>query len=110
MAETVICCGRQGIACRGHRGDWKHVKDAPDENPGNFLALLQFRIQSGDTLLAEHLQSAHQHRNALYTSKIIQNEIIDICGNIIHETILEEIRASRYFSIMKQQMLPMMSS
>ena len=89
-----------GNCPRGHRDDWKHVKDAPDENPGNFLALLQFCVQSGDTLLAEHLQSAHQHRNALYTSKTIQNEIIDICGNIIRETILEEIRAARYFSIM----------
>ena len=27
------------------RDDWKHVNDAPDENPGNFLALLQFRIK-----------------------------------------------------------------
>lgn len=100
IAETVMFCGRQGIALRGHRDDWKHIKDAPDENPGNFLALLQFRIQSGDTLLAEHLQSADQHRNALYTSKTIQNEVIDICGNIIRETILDEVRAARFFSIM----------
>ena len=98
MAETVIFCGRQGIALRGHRDDWKHVKDAPDENPGNFLALLQFRVQSGDTILAEHLQSAH--RNALYTSKTIQNEVIDICGNVIRKNILEEIRVARFFSVM----------
>ena len=39
------------------------MKNAPDENAGNFLALLQFRVLSGDTILAEHLQSAH--RNAL---------------------------------------------
>ena len=38
--------------------------------------------------------------NSASTSKTIQNEIIDICGNIIHETILEEIRAACYFSIM----------
>ena len=98
IAETVIFCGRQGIALRGHRDDWKHVKNAPDENPGNFLALLQFRVLSGDTILVEHLQSAH--RNALYTSKTIQNEIIEICNNIVRETILKEIRAARCFSIM----------
>ena len=74
------------------------MKNAPDENAGNFLALLQFRVLSGDTILAEHLQSAH--RNALYTSKTIQNEVIEICNNIIRETILKEIRAARYFSIM----------
>ena len=100
IVETVIFCGRQGIALRGHRDDWKHVKDVPDENHGNFWALLQFRILSDDTVLAEHLQSAHQHRNALYTSKTIQNEIIDICDSIIRETILKEIHAARYFSIM----------
>ena len=79
ISETVIFCGRQGIALCGHRDDWKHVKNAPDENAGNFLALLQFRVLSGDTILAEHLQSAH--RNALYTSKTIQNEVIEICKN-----------------------------
>ena len=62
------------------------------------MALLQFCIQSGDTILTEHLQSAH--RNALYTSKTIQNEVIDICGNVIRENILEEIRVARFFSVM----------
>ena len=103
MAETVIFCGRQGIALRGHRDDWKHVKDAPDENPGNFLALLQFRIQSGDAILAEHLHSAHEHRNALYTSKTIQNELINICGTIIRGKVLEEIRRACFFSIMMDE-------
>ena len=60
-------------------------------------------MQSGDSILAEHLQSAHEHRNALYTSKTIQNELIGICGNIIREKILEEIRAARFFSIMMDE-------
>ena len=92
MAETVIFCGRQGISLRGHRDDWK---DAPNENPGNFTVLLQLHVESGDTILAQHLQSAHEHRNALYTSKTIQNELIDICSNILRENILEEICAAR---------------
>ena len=29
-------CGREGIALRGNRDNWKHVKDAPDENSGNW--------------------------------------------------------------------------
>lgn len=36
MAETVIFCGRQGIALRGHRDDWKHVKDSLHENSETF--------------------------------------------------------------------------
>ena len=74
------------------------MKDAPDEHHGHFLALLQFRVQSGDTILVEHLQSAH--RNALYTSKTIQNEVIDICGNVIRENISEKILVARFYSVM----------
>lgn len=64
------------------------------------MALLEFRVQSGDTVLAEHLQSASRHRNALYTSKTIQNEVIDICGQVIRNTVLAEVRAARFFSLM----------
>lgn len=97
IAETVVLCGRQGIALRGHRDDWKHVSDSSTSNPGNFIALLQFRVLSGDTVLAEHLATASTHRNALYTSKTTQNEIIDICGSIIRETILAEVREACFF-------------
>ena len=100
IAETVIFCGRQGIAFRGHQDDWKRVEGSPHVNPGNFMAMLQFRAQSGDEVLAEHLQAAHRHRNALYTSKTIQNEVIEICGNIIRGTILAEVCAACFFSIM----------
>ena len=103
IAETVIFCGRQGIALRGHRDDWKQLSDPSSSsslNPGNFIALLQFRALSGDTVLAEHLRTASTHCNALYTSKTTQNEIIDICGSIVRETILAQIREARFFSIM----------
>ena len=84
IVETIILCARQGIALRGHRDDWKHIK-------GNFIVLLQFKANSGDSVLADHLASASG--NALYTSKTIQNEIIRICGSIIQSTILARIRA-----------------
>ena len=103
IAETVIFCGRQGIALRGHRDDWKHLNDLPFSNPGNFIALLQFRAESGDTVLAKHLETASTHRTALYTSKTIQNEIIDICGSIIRGTILAEIRDAHFFSLMADE-------
>lgn len=100
IAETIIFCGRQGIAFRGHRDDWKHIEGSPHANPGNFIALLQFRARSGDKVLAEHLHTAHHHHNALYTSKTTQNELIDICGSIVRGTILAEVRTARFFSIM----------
>ncbi len=83
IVETVVFCGRQGIALRGHRDDHSQVKSTPLSNHGNFLALLQFRIQAGDQVLQNHFKCAA--KNALYTSKTIQNEIISICGNVILE-------------------------
>ena len=101
IVETVIFCGRQGIALRGHRDDWKHIEEAPQSNPGNFLALLRFRVESGDSVLAHHLASAGA--NALYTSKTTQNELIGICGGIIRSTILSRIRAAGVYSIMADE-------
>ena len=46
----------------------------PHKNHGNFLALLQFRVQSGDKVPSDHMKSAGS--NATYTSKTSQNELI----------------------------------
>ena len=81
IAETMILCGRQGIALRGHRDDTPSTKGDPHTNHGNFIALLQFRVQAGDRVLKEHLEAAAG--NALYTSKRVQNEMIAVCGDII---------------------------
>lgn len=45
IIETIIFCGRQGIALRAHRdhGDINN-HDIPSQNEGNFRALLRFRI------------------------------------------------------------------
>ena len=81
VAETVIFCGRQGLAFRGHRDDTPSVNADPHANHGNFRALLNFRAEAGDLVLKEHLEKAAG--NALYISKTIQNEMIEICGDII---------------------------
>ena len=93
IIETIIF-GRQGIPLRGNRDDHTCVDSDPLANHGNFMALLQFRIQAGDTVLSEHLQSAGG--NAVYTSKIIQNEIIAICGSLIMQQILDSIKEALF--------------
>ena len=97
IVETVLLCGRQGIALRGHRDDQTHVESGPLSNHGNFLALLRFRVQAGDQALDSHLKTAPA--NALYTSKTIQNELISICGNVILDKILMSIRDAGFHSI-----------
>ena len=83
--ETVLFCGRNNIALRGHRDNATDIeKDTyTSENPshGNFIAILQFRVQAGDTILADHIATAA--RNATYTSPGIQNQIIEVLGDQI---------------------------
>ena len=43
----IVFCGRQMISLRGHR---EHAEGA-DINPGNFLALLDFRKDASDSVL-----------------------------------------------------------
>ena len=63
IIKTVIFCGKQNIALRGHRDDSQHLVQSG--NHGNFYALLDFRIDAGDRTLQTHLDKAA--RNARYT-------------------------------------------
>ena len=101
IAETVIFCGRQNIALRGHRDDTLATKQDATANHGNFLALLQFRVQAGDLILKEHLENAAG--NALYTSKTVQNELITICGNIIRGKIVKMVQEAEFFSVIADE-------
>jgi len=58
IIDTVLSCGYQGIAHRGHRDDRTSIENNPDLNCGNFLEFLQFRARSGDTKLKQHLSTA----------------------------------------------------
>ena len=97
IAATIIFCGKQAISLRGHRDDWPALLDSEVDthNAGNFHALLQFRVDAGDKVLKEYLETA-QH-NAVYTSKTIQNELIVICGELLRNKILTEVRAAQFF-------------
>ena len=101
IAETVIFCGQQGIALRGHCDDRPAVLSNPHDNHGNFLALLQFRVQAGDEVLKKHIESAAG--NALYTSKTVQNELISICGDIVRNKLLAQIRKAGFFSVIADE-------
>ena len=94
ILETIILCGCQNIALRGHRDSGTDLEDiqAASTNHGNFWALLHFCISAGDTVLRDHLQSGA--RNATYTSPNIQNQLIALLGDHIRDTILSKVRSS----------------
>ena len=71
---AVEFLAKQGLAFRGHRDD-KVDFSTEDTNGGNFIATLQLMAKS-DPIFKKHLTSAN--KNAKYTSKTIQNQIIRI--------------------------------
>ena len=101
IAETVLFCGCQGLALRGHRDDGPSARDDVHTNHGNFLALLHFRVQAGDDILKDHLETAA--RNAIYTSKTVQNELISISGSIIQRKLLEKVKKVGFFSVIADE-------
>ena len=90
LLRIIILCGKQGFALRGHRDD--HVDWESEEgkcsNQGNFIELVRFRAET-DKILSEHL--ANSPRNARYTSKTIQNELVEVIGKKIRNDILDEV-------------------
>ena len=66
-------------------------------NHGNFQALLRFRVDAGDQVLKEHLETASL--NATYTCKEIQNQMISVCGDIIRNRLLDKIHKANFFRL-----------
>ena len=88
IIRAVEFLAKQGLPFRGHRDD-KVDFSCEDTNRGNFVATLQL-MAKGDAILSKHLCSAK--KNAKYTSKTIQNQILHIYASRIRETITKPIR------------------
>ena len=91
-AETILYCGRQCIALRGH------VENIESSyNPGNFIAMLRL-LANHNPVLKSHLDKPRL-RNATYISPDIQNQIADVIGKlIIKNDIVEEIVHAKYYN------------
>lgn len=101
LLKVVMLCGKQGLALRGHREDRVHWEDVDgSSNEGNFVQLVRFRAET-DTILADHLAKAP--KNARYTSKTIQNELVGVIGLKIRSDIIKEVRSAKYYSIIADE-------
>lgn len=67
-------------------------------NPENFQALINFRVEARDEVLANHF--ANGPRSATYHSKAIQNEIIEVLGTNIQDKVVAEINETGAFSLL----------
>ena len=104
IADTILMCARQNIALRGHRNEvgCVSVNDVePEENDGNFRALLRYRIRGGDNQLASFVKNAKQ--NVTYHSAEIQNVLISTAASLIKDEIIFRARAASFWSIIADE-------
>ncbi|XP_018367031.1 PREDICTED: zinc finger MYM-type protein 1-like [Trachymyrmex cornetzi] len=68
-------------------------------NNGNFLGLVELMARY-DSILMEHVSYVKEARHGVtYLSKDIQNELISLMGNRIRNTLIDRIKAAKYFSV-----------
>lgn len=98
IIETILLCGRQGLSLRDYRDDGRIDPQVdPEQNDGNFRALLRFKIRDNKELC--HLFQT-QNKAILYTSKTTQNKIIEVCNSLILKKFISRIKDSEFFSIL----------
>jgi hypothetical protein len=104
IVDTIILCGRTGTALRGHRDDAHYhppVGEYSKVGVGNFVELLNYAVRRGDAVLKNHLLTCS--KNSSYISKTIQNEIINCCGKVISDVILEEVRKAKFYTVIADE-------
>ena len=65
------------------------------------LELLRYRIREGHSFLKNHLDSAKG--NARYTSHTIQDELINISGKIVLESVAKDVNDAKFWSILADE-------
>ena len=100
IIESVITCSRQGIALQGHKQDKIDFSSPPSANEGNFMAIIRL-LAKYNPVLKDHLVSGA--RNARYTSKTIQNEIIAVAADCVRSIYKDCISNCPHFSVMADE-------
>ncbi len=95
IIDVVIALGQRNVPFRGH--GWNKESRRED---GNFDYFLHWKSHF-DPVLKEHLQ--HGKRNASYKSPKIQNELIDLAGLEVRDSILCDARSAIWFSVMADE-------
>ncbi|XP_043928766.1 52 kDa repressor of the inhibitor of the protein kinase [Protopterus annectens] len=99
LFEILIMMGKQNIPLNSHGSEAVDGVFTPD----NFQALLEYRINAGDEVLRKKFEMAAV--NTQYCSSVQQQEMLDVCEYYIREEILREVRDSRFFSIVTDEVV-----
>ncbi len=101
IVDVVLLLARQNIAFRGSEDFGRiSVDEIYKQNTGNFRALLIHQM-GYDSDLKESIEMSAG--NARYTSPQIQNELIEICGDYVKNTLREEIKEAQFSSVLADE-------
>lgn len=98
IIKTILFCAEQELPLRGDNDSGPLSLIRSQLNDGKFRALLRFRIDSGDVSLEKHV--LNHPKNAQYMSPDIQNEIIQICSDIIIRKIIQKVDNAPCFTLL----------
>ncbi|XP_022175945.1 52 kDa repressor of the inhibitor of the protein kinase-like [Myzus persicae] len=101
IVKTIILCGRLELSTRDKKDYGKINTTVKDKSEGKVRALLKFRANAGDEILKDHLETGAA--NAQYTSAKTQNKLIENCGQVITEQIVNKIIRVSFFSVMADE-------
>ncbi|XP_022180189.1 zinc finger MYM-type protein 1-like [Myzus persicae] len=101
LIRCAIYCARQDIGLRGHSETTEISEivnnDIATENKGNFVELVKLLCIESQTCCSAYEALP---KNAKYTSKIIQNDMISAASTVIAQSILKEVQeGSKIFSL-----------
>lgn len=84
----------------GHRDDAHHYLEDDVTNPGNFIEILKYGASCGNLVdvLFDNCPS-----NQTYRSKTIQNEIIEICGDMVTEILTQDVKKAQFYSVLADE-------
>ncbi|XP_067930878.1 52 kDa repressor of the inhibitor of the protein kinase-like [Watersipora subatra] len=94
--QLSVTSEKIGLGIRGHRDN--STSDAA--NHGDFIELL-YNCADNDVLLAKHLESCK--KNQRYTSKTIQNELLEIMGQMIRKDMVRRVKKAEISSILADE-------
>ena len=95
IVKTLVILGRQGISLRGHR-------ENEESNRGNFLELLMFQAKNNPSI-NQHF--ANKEKGVTYTSPGIQNKLLNIIGENIRDSTINQIKEARMFALILDESL-----
>jgi hypothetical protein len=101
IIQSIRFCGRQQISLRGYRDSGRIDLKEPENNDGNFRALLRYRANSGDEYLKNQLLNSGG--KSMYTSSVVQNELITTFRHIIQSKVLSNVKKSLFYSVLADE-------